>query len=202
MDVQTVWQCSAGPVGVSTDGARTWQAVTDYRNCRQLSFLDAHTGWIATADRLGATTDGGQTWQEVALPEGVGKIAAIFMRTPNDGYLLDTGGILHVTQDGGQSWSSHTLGLDLESALIPSRETASAAVRFSDAGRGLAVVHLAGGISSQLVTLRTTDGGQTWEQEGALPIPLLSALYLSHDGSTLTITDQTESRVIVLRYRE
>jgi photosystem II stability/assembly factor-like uncharacterized protein len=176
--------------------------VTDYGNCRQLSFLDTQTGWIATADQLGVTTDGGQTWQEVPLPAGVERIAAISLRTPSDGYLLDNAGILYVTQDGGQSWSSHTLGLDLEGAIIPSRETASVAVRFSDAERGLVVVHLAGGISSRLVTLHTTDGGRTWEQEGSMPVSLLVALYLSHDGSTLTITDQAESQVIVLRHHE
>jgi len=202
VDVQVVWQCSLGPVGVSTDGARTWQAVADYGNCRQLSFLDAQTGWIATSAQLGATTDGGQTWEAVTLPAGVERIAAIFLRTPSDGYLMDNTGVLHVTRDGGRSWSSHTLGLDLESAIIPDRETASAAVRFSDAGRGLVVVHLAGGLSSQVVTLRTTDGGRTWEQEDSMPVSQLISLYLSRDGSTLTIADQMESRAIVLRTHE
>ena len=199
---QVAWQCGAGPVGVSTDGARTWQAVTDYGNCQQLSFLDAQSGWIATLYQLGATTDGGQTWEEVPLPEGAEKIAAISLRTPTDGYLLDTSGVLHVTQDGGQHWVSHPLGLDLASRRMPERETASAAVRFSDARRGLVVVHLIGGLSSQVVTLRTTDGGQTWERAGTMPISLLAALYLSHDGSILTIADQIESQVVVLRYQE
>ena len=202
MDVQVAWQCSLGPVGVSTDGARTWQAVTDYGNCRQLSFLDANTGWIATPHQLGVTTDGGQTWEDVPLPGDVQEIAAIFLRTPTDGYLLDVNGVLYVTTDAGQSWSSHPLGLDLEGSAIPSRETASAAVRFTDADHGLVVIHLAGGLSSRVVALRTTDGGQTWEQEDVTTTSLLVALYLSHDGSVLTVTDQTEAQVIVLRYIE
>jgi photosystem II stability/assembly factor-like uncharacterized protein len=202
VDGQVIWQCSLGPVGVSTDGGQTWQAVTDYGNCRQLSFLDAQTGWIATPYQLGATTDGGQTWAEVSLPEGVDNIAAVSRRTPTDGYLLDNTGILHVTQDGGQSWSSHALGLDLEGKPIPNRETASAAVRFTDADHGLVVVHLAGGLSSEVVALRTADGGRTWEQEQVMEVSLLNALYLSHDGSVLTIADQMEEQVIVLRYTE
>ena len=202
VDSQVVWQCSLGPVGVSTDGGQTWQAVTDYGNCRQLSFLDAQAGWIAAPSQLGATTDGGQTWAEVSLPEGVENIAAVSLRTPADGYLLDNTGTLHVTQDGGQSWSSHSLGLDLEGRPIPNRETASAAVRFFDAEHGLVVVHLAGGLSSEIVALRTADGGLTWEKEEVMSSSLLIALYLSHDGSVLTIADQVEEQVIVLRYTE
>jgi photosystem II stability/assembly factor-like uncharacterized protein len=202
VDSQVVWQCSLGPVGVSADGGQTWRAVTDYGNCRQLSFLDAQTGWIATPSQLGMTTDGGQTWAEVPLPEGVENIAAISLRTPADGYLLDSTGILHVTQDGGQSWSSHTLGLDLEGRPIPDRDTASAAMRFFDADRGLVVVHLTGGLSSRVVALRTADGGRTWEQEEVMSSSLLIALYLSHDGSVLTIADHVEKQVIVLRYTE
>jgi photosystem II stability/assembly factor-like uncharacterized protein len=202
VDSQVAWQCSLGPVGVSTDGGQTWQAVTDYGNCQQMSFLDAQTGWIATPSQLGVTTDGGQTWTEVSLPEGVENIAAVSLRTPTDGYLLDSTGILHVTQDGGQSWSSHTLGLDLEGRPIPDRETASAAVRFFDANHGLVVVHLTGGLSSRIVALRTSDGGRTWEQEEVGPASLLIALYLSHDGSVLTIADHVEQQVIVLRCTE
>lgn len=202
VDSQVIWQCSLGPVGVSADGGQTWRAVTDYGNCRQLSFLDAKTGWIATPSQLGMTTDGGQTWVEVSLPEGVENIAAISLRTPTDGYLFDSTGILHVTQDGGQSWSSRPLGLDLEGRPIPDRETASAAVRFFDADHGLVVIHLTGGLSSRVVALRTADGGRTWEQEEVGPASLLIALYLSHDGSLLTIADHVEKQVIVLRYME
>jgi photosystem II stability/assembly factor-like uncharacterized protein len=202
VDVQVAWQCSLGPVGVSTDGARTWQAVTDYGNCRQLSFLNAQTGWIATSHQIGMTSDGGQTWQDVPLPGDVQEIAAMSLRTPVDGYVLDTDGVLYTTADAGQSWSAHPLGLDLEGSPIPSRETASAAVRFADADHGLVVIHLAGGLSSRVVALRTADGGQTWAQEDVTTTTLLVALYLSRDGSVLTIADQSEAQVIVLRYME
>lgn len=202
VDTQVVWQCSLGPAGVSTDGGQTWQTVTEYGNCRQMSFLDAQTGWIATRDQIGMTVDGGQTWADVTLPTGVENILAVSLRTPTEGYLVDSTGVLHVTQDGGQSWASHPTGLDLECILIPDRDTASAAVRFTDADHGLVAVHLTGGLSSRVVARRTTDGGQTWEQEEVMEVPLLVALYLSPDGSVLTVTDHTESRVIVLRHAE
>ncbi len=202
VDSQVVWQCALGPVGVSTNGGRTWQAVTEYGNCRQMSFLDGQIGWIATRDRLGATKDGGQTWSDVPLPEDVENILATSLRTPTAGYLVDNTGVMHATQDGGQSWFPHPLGLDLEGILIPGRDTPSAAVRFADADHGLVAIHLTGGLSSRVVALRTTDGGQTWAQEEVMEAPLLVALYLSHDGSLLTIADHTESRVIVLRHME
>jgi photosystem II stability/assembly factor-like uncharacterized protein len=202
VDSQVVWQCALGPAGVSTDGGQTWQAVTEYGNCRQMSFLNAQTGWIATRDQIGMTTDGGQTWTDVPLPEGVENVLAISLRTPAEGYLVDHTGVLHVTQDGGQSWSARPTGLDLEGVQIPDRDTASAAVRFTDADRGVVVIHLTGGLSSRVVALRTADGGRTWGQEKVMEVPLLVALYLSRDGSTLTVTDHTESRVIVLHYTE
>jgi photosystem II stability/assembly factor-like uncharacterized protein len=202
VDSQVVWQCALGPVGVSTDGGQTWQAVTEYDNCRQMSFLDARTGWVATRDRLGATKDGGQTWRDVPLPAGAENVLAASLRTPLDGYLVDYAGVLHVTRDGGQSWSAHPLGLDLEGILVPDRDTASAAVRFIDTDRGVVVVHLTGGLSSRVVALHTADGGQTWTREQVMEVPLLIALYLSPDGSLLTIADQAASRVVVLRRTE
>jgi photosystem II stability/assembly factor-like uncharacterized protein len=202
VDSQIIWQCSLGPVGVSIDGGQTWQSVTDYGNCRQISFLDGQTGWVATRKAVGVTTDGGQTWGDVNLPDGVEVVLAASLRTPTDGYLLDKTGTLHITQDGGQTWSAHPLGLDLEGSQIPDRDTASTGVSFSDADHGVVVMHLAGDLGSHVVALRTADGGQTWEQEEVMEVPLLIALYLSPDGSVLTITDQTEKQVIVLRYTE
>jgi photosystem II stability/assembly factor-like uncharacterized protein len=177
--------------------------VTDYGNyCRQLSFLDTKTGWLAASNQLGMTTNGGQTWEAIPLPEGVQNIAAISLRTATDGYLLDIAGVLYITPDGGQSWSAHSLGLDLGNGTLPNHDTASAAIRFLDADHGVIALSLAGGGNSQVVILRTTDGGQTWRQEDVMPASLLVSLYLSRDGSTLTVADKMESKIIVLRYLE
>ena len=48
----------------------------------------------------------------------------------------------------------------------------------------------------------STDGGLTWEQEEVMSSSLFIALYLSHDGSVLTIADHVEKQVIVVRYTE
>jgi hypothetical protein len=202
VDAQVVWQCSLGPVRLSTDGGQTWQAVTDYGNyCRQLSFLDAETGWLATSNQLGMTTDGGQTWEAIPLPEGIQDIAAASLRTATDGYLLDIAGVLYITSDGGQSWSAHSLGLDLEDSTFPNHDTASAAIRFLDADHGVIALSLANGGDSRVIVLRTADG-QTWRQENVMKAALLVSLYLSRDASTLTVANKMESQITVLRYFE
>lgn len=190
-------------MGVSTDGGQTWQAVADYGNCRAMSFLDAQSGWIATADRLSRTQDGGKTWEDVPLPEDVSEIAAISLRTEEEGYLLDDAGVLHVTRNGGETWTAHPVGFDLQAKTIPSRPTASAALRFTDADHGVIAVHLTGGLQGGVVVARTADGGQTWEQTTVFETELpLITLYLSRDGSTLTITDELDASITVLQYAE
>jgi photosystem II stability/assembly factor-like uncharacterized protein len=199
---EVVWQCSLGPVGVSADGGQTWRAVTSFGNyCRQLSFVDAKTGWLAGHHQLAATTDGGVNWHELTMPANAQDIAAVFLRAPGQGYLLDITGILYTTPDGGQSWSAQPLGLNLGDSRLPNHDTAAAAIRFFDPERGLVVVHLMSDQHSRVIALRTADGGQTWRQENVLlDVPLLVSLYLSPDGSTLTIADKMESQITVLRY--
>lgn len=166
-----------------------------------LSFVDDKAGWVRTRQGIQATTDGGATLTEVTLPEGVKDIVGISLRTPTDGYLLDTAGILYVTQDGGQSWSPRSLGLDLEThTILPTENSAAAAIRFADADHGMAALNLAGGGQIRVLILRTADGGQTWEQEG-VPAPRFGAvLYLSHDGQFLTLYDSVSADLTVLHY--
>jgi photosystem II stability/assembly factor-like uncharacterized protein len=187
-------------VGVSTDGAHTWKPVLDYGNfCRQLSFLDASTGWLAGIDQLAMTRDGGMTWTPVHLPEDSQNIAAIALRTPTDGYLLDITGTLYITSDGGLTWSSHALPLNLGENKLPDHDTASSAVRFLDAEHGLVIVHEADDRHSQLIALSTSDAGQTWRQEVIMEeAPILLSVYLSHDASTLTVADKFTSEIVVL----
>jgi len=204
LDAQVVWSCGGKlPAILSVDGGRTWTAasrpISPYckRQCRFVSFLDDTTGWAASSFALAATDDGGQTWTDLALPEGVGDdlpVMAISLRTASDGYLMDATGVLHVTQDGGQSWSSQPL-LDTDSMTLH-----STAVRFPDADHGLVVMALVGGGQSEVLAMRTSDGGRTWEQE-IVPVGP-GALYLTHDGTVLTVASLFGEQVDVLRYQE
>ena len=146
-----------------------------------MAFADTETGWVGSGAEFQITTDGGATWEELVLPEGVSQVAAISLRTPMDGYLVDMDGVLHITQDGGKTWLSKSLGLEAPS--IMDLDTPWAAVRFSDADHGLVVLGFFG--ESSMVALRTVDGGETWEEE-SLPVGS-GTPYLSRDGKFLTV---------------
>ncbi|HJX35271.1 MAG TPA: YCF48-related protein [Desulfatiglandales bacterium] len=202
VDVQTIWQCGMKNVSVSTDGGKTWKAIADKvggMGCI-LAFADSKTGWFGFGNKFQMTTDGGATWKEPALPEAVSKVAAISLRTPTDGYLVDEKGVLYITQDGGKTWSSQSLGLDNPSIMGFAsgpfiNETPQAAVRFIDANHGLVVLGLSG--KTGMVALRTADGGKTWKEE-SLPAKF-GTPYISHDGRFLTVNKWGEG-ITLLKY--
>jgi photosystem II stability/assembly factor-like uncharacterized protein len=210
VDDQTVWVCgrmtgqsftTPGGVRLSTDGGQTWEGQTAFQSkpgrC-PLSFLDTQTGWVANARKLSATADGGETWEEITPSES--DIAAIALRTPSEGYVLDYDGTLYITADGGESWSSQSLGLEKygELKIVESQDIVMAVIRFTDADNGVVVLSLAGGGESQIVALRTADGGQAWEEE--IVSTEIGSLYLTHDGSLLTIYSLLNSELVVFRY--
>lgn len=182
---------NGGGVRVSTDGGQTWQVVTDLGGgiVEFISFIDAETGWVASRNTFWrATNDGGQTWTEVTPPEGIGQFVEVSLSTANDGYLMDNSGLLYITHNGGQTWTTESLGL----TDIPLMNIAhGAAIRFFNTDHGIIVASLAGGGQSKVVAMKTIDGGKTWETE-ELPVKI-GALFLSRDGTTLTVTRVTGS---------
>lgn len=202
VDVQTIWQCGMQNVSVSTDGGKTWKAVAGKAGGMGciLSFADAQTGWLGFGSKFESTADGGATWKELVLPKDAGKAAAVSLRTPTEGYLLDQNGVLFTTRDGGKTWSSQSLGLDAPEILgfgggAFVNETPQAAVRFIDAGHGLVVLGLSG--KAGMIALRTADGGKTWKEE-SLPAKL-GTPYISRDGKFVTVNKWNEGTT-VLRY--
>jgi photosystem II stability/assembly factor-like uncharacterized protein len=202
VDVKTIWQCGMKNVSVSIDGGQTWKAIAEKAGGMGciLAFSDAKMGWFGSGDKFQMTKDGGTTWEELALPKDVSKVAAISLRTPKDGYLVDGNGVLHITQDGGKTWFSRSLGLDNPSIMGFAggafvNETPQVAVRFADANHGLVVLGLSG--KTSMVALRTADGGKTWKEE-SLPAEL-GKPYLSRDGKFLTV-NQWGKGVTLLRY--
>lgn len=210
VDERVAWQCGQRAVRVSVDGGRSWKIVEDYGStqspCRYLSFLDERTGWIATVDQLKTTYDGGASWKSVPLPKGVWRIAGISLWTPANGYVLDTNGVLHITQNGGRSWSSRSLGLTEEPTTVLSYP-AGVAMRFFDSSHGTIVLSVVGGGEGKLVAMHTSDGGQTWWKED---VPAeFGVPHLTHDGLFLTVVrfraalgsyDDVEDDITVLQY--
>ncbi len=202
VDVKTIWQCGMKNLSVSTDGGITWKAIAEKQGgmgCL-VAFADPKTGWFGFGTKFQMTTDAGATWKELALPKDAKNIAATSLRTPKDGYLVDKDGVLYITKDAGNTWSSESLGLSSPNILgfVSTgfvNETPQAAVRFSDANHGLVVLGLSG--ETSLVALRTTDGGKTWKKE--TPPGGLGKPYISRDGKFLTV-NQWGKGTTLLKY--
>lgn len=189
-------------VSVSTDGGKTWKAAEGKAGGMGciMSFADAKTGWLGFGAKFEMTADGGQTWKELVLPKDIGKVAAISLRTPTEGYLVDDAGVLHMTRDGGKTWTSQSLGMAKPGILGFGsgpfiNEIPQAAVRFFDAKRGVVVLGLSG--KTSMIALRTADGGKTWKEE-TLPA-LLGTPYLTRDGKFLSVNKWGEG-LTLLKY--
>jgi photosystem II stability/assembly factor-like uncharacterized protein len=208
VSAQAAWHCGNGGLGFSSDGGKTWTSVestystADSSPCRFLSFLDASTGWAATGTDLTRIDNGGKAWTAIGLPSGfVGTIAAIDLRTANDGYLLDSAGAVWITADGAKTWASKSLGMT--GSTIATSKLPLAGINFADAMHGVVVARLAGA-STNLVAFRTSDGGATWQSEQVGLVLDKTAdetsLYLAHDGAYLTVLD-TFNKITLLHYQ-
>ncbi len=207
VDDQVAWHCgNGGHVRKSTDGGKTWQAVANFgpnepNQCRFLSFLDATTGWAATPSQLAATNDGGTTWQDVALPEGILSILAISLRTPQDGYLLGSSGKLYVTADGGKSWTPQALGFT-KNAFPGKMPSPLATMRFTDEKHGMVIMSRGNQEDGFYIWSEyTDDGGATWREDKVPVAKGIPNLYLSRDGSILTVLDTIMRQVTVLQFQ-
>jgi len=198
LDGQRAWTIgNQGNVRYTRDGGKTWEALADVPTglSQFISMADEQTGWAASSSRLVATVDGGQTWTPVTLPAELKGIAAIDLRVPGEGYVLDGLGVLYVSGDGGTSWTAKPLGL--EGKISAPRDLPMAAVRFLDSRNGVAVVNAVKG-DGTLREMRTSDGGDTWVQT-FLP-EKVGILFLTRDAGYLTIF-RGDNSIVVLRYR-
>ncbi len=193
VDAETAWTVgNGGDVRLSRDGGQTWAAVTDVPvpMSYYASFLDDTTGWVADLNTVWFTDDGGQTWEALAV---VGEdellfVGGIALADPEQGYVLDLTGKLHVTADGGANWNVLPLPLNDDLRLDA---MAYAALRFTPDGQGTIVTRERGG---HVVVMATPDGGETWTTE-VLDIEAGSnnAFFLSPDGRLLTISGHSDT---------
>ena len=204
VDEKVAWHCGNGGTRVTANGGETWQTVAP-SPCPYLSFLDKQTGWAASPTILKSTSDGGASWNTLPLPSIDNSITAVELRTPTDGYLLDTAGNLFITVDGGQTWETRSLGLKSGERLMTTTVGPKVAMRFVDTQHGMVVFDL----SDRTVWFSVTeDGGQSWERAEMSELRGQSQyyhLYLARDGHLLTITDDFtngENTSTVLRYQQ
>ncbi len=201
VDRNTAWTCGNGATRVTTDGARTWQAASDFGNavpdqCRFISFLDTHTGWAATSAKLVTTTDGATTWTDVKLPDGLDRIAAISLYAPGAGCLLAKSGALYCTIDDGKSWNQAGAP-PLGDLTIAEMNPPVAAMRFTDSQHAIVILPSVAGGQSMVTAFHTADGGKSWTQETAATT--FGFPVLSHDGRILTLFC-LPYQILVLQY--
>ncbi|MGB7539696.1 MAG: hypothetical protein WBM17_14235 [Anaerolineales bacterium] len=195
-----IWYLGVGgDLEHSVDRGRTWKSAGPFpwtRHVEYISFSDKLNGWGMTTEQSDfyTTADGGKTWKTIPLPEGMAAPAALHLRTPSDGYILDTAGHLFISADGGTSWEIRSLGLG-DGETIPTLNH-SAAIRFSDALHGVAALTTIRGGSGRTRALRTSDGGATWTEE-ILAVPM-GMFHLSRDGIYLTHVDLNDHGKITL----
>ena len=200
VDVNIIWQSCLSGTSLTLDGGKNWKVIAkDVGGMASiLAFADEKTGWVGSGSKFKMTTDGGATWNDLTLPGDVTAAAAISLRTPTDGYLIGKNGVLYITQDGGKTWTSSSLGL--ENPVILGfgsggwiNETPQAAVRFTDASNGLVVLGLDG--NDSMIALRTADGGKTWKKE-SVPAKL-GKPFISRDGRFLTVSKWLEGLTLL-----
>lgn len=193
---------NGGDVRVSKDGGKSWSAVTDINlggMHSNIDFIDDTTGWIVSSKKIAATKDGGITWTELTYPEEVKGIAAVQLRTSEDGYLLSNNGLFYTTQDGGNTWTmlydlefaQYGITADLKGTIgLAKSNQAQADISFTDENNGIIIfTGTKPGEGNLTMCMTTTDGGVTWEVERFAPIEGFTPakIYLTSDGEYLTL---------------
>jgi photosystem II stability/assembly factor-like uncharacterized protein len=182
---------------VSLDGWRTWKAMRTYGpsepdHFRFLSFPEVKTGWAAGPSQLSSTQDSGATWSDIKPPRDADRIAAIDLlpgERGDAGFLLDSSGALHLTEDGGATWSSEAISVLGVQLSYTSTMTwgPSAALRFKNREEGILIAYRASP-EPAWVALSTADGGATWKvEELTNQLGPASSVYLSRDGRYATL---------------
>ncbi|MEW6207891.1 MAG: YCF48-related protein [Acidobacteriota bacterium] len=122
-----------------------------------VDLIDELRGWAAGDIDPGgkggviyATSDGGLSWQPVAATPEV--LASIFFVSPQRGWVAGYAGRIERTDDGGRTWKPQRV--ERQGEVINS-------IFFIDEHRGWAAGGAAGAGG---LLLRTTNGGETWEQ--------------------------------------
>jgi len=148
----------------TSDGGGHWERLDTPCRGESLAFAfpSASQGWLAcsggngsrpAASALYRTTDGGRSWQSMASPlvaastgaPGDAAVTALGFASPTDGWIVDDGGAVLRTRDGGQT----------RMRSLAANQPVAAGL-FLDAAHGW----FAGGQA----VWATRDGGTTWEK--------------------------------------
>ncbi len=168
-------------------------SLVNYSSIREMSFLDANTGWLSCQNGdVFYTVDGGANWN--STPTAVSVAYSVFFYDALNGYVTNNDGSIFKTTDGGVSWTSQEAAIQSlykiggvvngtvtlyatgkYGTILKSVDDGATwtplfnavtqydarAIDFMDANLGYAGV----GTSRDFgYMLKTTDGGNTWQQ--------------------------------------
>lgn len=183
VDAQTGWIATTnGQILKTSDGGATWQAVSvgTGESFQSLGASDASTAWVTMNSWSGplVTTDGGMHWSRISVPSTY-SVQRYVPASANVawavGYGWTNSPYLMRTADAGASWSE----VPALPALEPGMSRSIGDLQVAGTEHAWLVSHESGypnsGASyvSRTVTLRTVDGGTTW-QPFAAPIDNMS----------------------------
>lgn len=144
----------------TADGGTTWDSIALNSGMNQFQmfeiyFPDVNNGFIGgrknnATQSLRKTTDNGTTWTDVTPePTSIETISSIYFLDAQTGWAT-SGFNLYTTSNGGSTWTTSVLG------FLPQD------IYFVDATTGYACGGNA--FSTPAVVMKTTDGGQTWNE--------------------------------------
>jgi photosystem II stability/assembly factor-like uncharacterized protein len=163
LDTKNGWVVGIrGTILHTTDGGSTWtrQNTGTDRHLFGICFTDNEYGWaVGEWGAIIHTTDGGKTWQKQG-EEFDRMLNNITFVDRKEGWIVGERGVIMHTTDGGASWSTQLPKaferVDEEEELLNPAPSLFG-VCFTDRNNGWAC-----GIDGTII--RTTDGGQTWEE--------------------------------------
>ncbi len=191
---------------LTSDGGATWResVVHTFRagdgdllaGPAWVDFVDERAGWLAvrlassanfSRGLLFATADGGQTWQPRALPTG----DRVRFVDPLTGWTAGGpgGGELHVTRDGGRTWSLVEGPFE---GIDPGEAVFQGVPAFTGELDGVLPITVASEARPRVHLYTTRDQGQTWTLARSLPladVPGTAAPVAIADAATWFVVD-------------
>ncbi|MDP4179920.1 MAG: hypothetical protein Q8942_02385 [Bacillota bacterium] len=200
-DEDTIWYGDDfGDIGLSVDGGKTWRNNKGVFMERvfYLSAIDKNTALFGNLSKIEFTKDGGKHLEDIKLPSGIDGIAAIFLKNPNEAYILDFKGSLYYSKDSFLSWEKTILKSASEEAKIrfdigSSSSTASISA-FGDKDIVVAYCQESNGIA----VMRSKDEGDSWSKE-TVSGEYANNIYISKNAQFVTYNSSL-STINVMKY--
>ncbi len=148
------------------NGGETWSLIDDSYLGWDIHFADENTAYfVGSQGMVRKTINAGVDWTDVPVG-GTGLLRAVYFQTPEKGFVAGSWARIFQTVDGGENWTSSFDGITTYDIYD---------LCFVDENVGYAV-------GFQGLILKTSNGGETWEQVNSNTIRALLSINLTPDG--------------------